>query len=64
MTFLILNGHDILQTPEKTGLSEVFFEIAKPVLLACGIKKNVGLLKYFFAAPVLPEKQKQAWEKT
>ena len=40
------------------------FEIAKPVLLARAIRKKVGLLKYFVGAPVLPEKQKQVWEKT
>ena len=41
-----------------------FFEIAKPVLLARAIRKKVGLLTYFVGALVLPEKQKQAWEKT
>ena len=40
------------------------FKIAKPVLLARAIRKKVGLLKYFVGAPVLPEKQKQVWEKT
>ena len=26
--------------------------------------EKVDLLKYFFGASILPEKQKQAWEKT
>ena len=40
-----------------------FFEVEKAVLLAWASKKKtnkVGLLKYFFGAPILPGKQKQA----
>ena len=38
---MTLTGHDILQTPEKTGQNEVLFEIAKPVLLAHELKKKM-----------------------
>ena len=34
------------------------FEIAKPVLLACAIRKKVGLLKYFVGAPFLRNKNR------
>ena len=41
-----------------------FLKLQNLFFLHVNLKKIVGLLKYFFGAPILPEKQKQAWEKT